>query len=115
MGQAACGVVRLKAPSCLVVFLMTFSCERVRKEVLKKPHPARIQMGLAEFFIQYLTDRDDWVLDPFAGSNTPGYAAARLARRWIAIDTREEYVEQSKIRFEDPVLKESTEQFYEHQ
>ena len=78
---------------------------RTCKERGKKPHPARMQMGLAAFFIQYLTDREDWVLDPFAGSNTAGYAAARVGRRWIAIDTREEYVEQSKIRFEDPVLK----------
>lgn len=78
---------------------------RTCKERGKKPHPARMHMGLAAFFIQYLTDPGDWVLDPFAGSNITGYAAARLGRRWIAIDTREEYVEQSKIRFEDPVLK----------
>jgi DNA methylase len=82
---------------------------------IKNPHPARMQMGLAAFFIQYLTDQEDWVLDPFAGSNTTGYASARLGRRWIAIDTKEEYVEQSKIRFEDPVLKNLTEQPYEYQ
>jgi DNA modification methylase len=49
------------------------------------------------------------VLDPFAGSNTTGYSAARLGRKWLAIDAMEEYVEQSKIRFEDPVLKNLTE------
>lgn len=78
---------------------------RTCKERRIKPHPARMHMALAAFFIQYLTDPGDWVLDPFAGSNTTGYASARLGRKWIAIDTREEYVEQSKIRFEDPVLK----------
>lgn len=88
---------------------------RTCKERGIKPHPARMQMGLAAFFIQYLTDRGDWILDPFAGSNTTGYAAARLGRRWIAIDAKEEYVEQSKIRFEDPALKTSTEQSYEYQ
>jgi site-specific DNA-methyltransferase (cytosine-N4-specific) len=67
-------------------------------------HPARMPMGLAAFFIQYLTDRGDLVLDPFAGSNTTGYAAARLGRKWLAIDSQEKYVEQSKIRFEDPAL-----------
>lgn len=92
-----------------------FFTRTCKERGIKKPHPARMQMGLAAFFIQYLTDRGDWVLDPFAGSNTTGYAAARLGRRWIAIDTREEYVEQSKIRFEDPALKTSTEQSYEHQ
>lgn len=86
-----------------------FFIRTCKEKGIKKPHPARMQMGLAAFFIKYLTDRGDWVLDPFAGSNTTGYAAARLGRRWIAIDTREEYVEQSKIRFEDPALKTSTE------
>ena len=85
-----------------------FFTRTCKERGINNPHPARMQMGLAAFFIQYLTDREDWVLDPFAGSNTTGYAAARLSRRWIAIDTREEYVEQSKIRFEDPALKNLT-------
>lgn len=92
-----------------------FFARTCKERGIKKPHPARMQMGLAAFFIQYLTDRGDWVLDPFAGSNTTGYAAARLGRKWIAIDTREEYVEQSKIRFEDPALKHTIEESYEHQ
>ena len=33
-------------------------------------HPARMQEKLAEFFIKFLTDEGDMVLDPFAGSNT---------------------------------------------
>jgi site-specific DNA-methyltransferase (cytosine-N4-specific) len=92
-----------------------FFSRTCKERGIKKPHPARMQMGLAAFFIQYLTDRDDWVLDPFAGSNTTGYASARLGRKWIAIDAKEEYVEQSKIRFEDPELKTSTDQSYEYQ
>lgn len=92
-----------------------FFTRTCKERGIKRPHPARMQMGLAAFFIKYLTDPGDWVLDPFAGSNTTGYAAARLGRRWIAIDTKEEYVEQSKIRFEDPALKTSTEQSYEYQ
>jgi DNA modification methylase len=92
-----------------------FFTRTCKERGIKKPHPARMQMGLAAFFIQYLTDRDDCVLDPFAGSNTTGYAAARLGRKWIAIDAKEEYVEQSKIRFEDPALKTSTEKSYEYQ
>lgn len=91
-----------------------FFTRTCKERGIKKPHPARMQMGLAAFFIQYLTERGDWVLDPFAGSNTTGYAAARLGRRWIAIEAREEYVEQSRIRFEDPALKNSTEQVYEY-
>jgi len=92
-----------------------FFTRTCKERGIKKPHPARMQMGLAAFFVQYLTDRGDWVLDPFAGSNTTGYAAARLGRKWLAIDAREEYVEQSRIRFEDPALKNLNEQSYEYQ
>jgi hypothetical protein len=74
-----------------------------------KPHPARMPVGLAAFFIRLLTDPGDLVLDPFAGSNTTGYAAERLGRHWIAIDIKEHYAEQSSIRFEDPALVNSKE------
>lgn len=69
------------------------------------PHPARMPLGLASFFIEFLTDVGDLVLDPFGGSNTTGYAAALANRRWVAIDAQEDYVEQSKLRFVDPQLK----------
>jgi DNA modification methylase len=36
------------------------------------------------FFIKLLTDPDDLVVDPFAGSNTTGAVAESLHRRWIA-------------------------------
>lgn len=68
-------------------------------------HPARMPVGLAAFFINYLTDEGDVVLDPFAGSNTTGYAAALSSRRWVAIEAEEEFVEQSRLRFLDPNLK----------
>ena len=49
-------------------------------------------IGLADFFIRFLSDEGDIVLDPFAGSNTTGAAAEHLGRRWIAVEAREEYV-----------------------
>jgi site-specific DNA-methyltransferase (cytosine-N4-specific) len=64
------------------------------------PHPARMPMGLASFFIEFLTDKEDLVLDPFAGSNTTGYSAARAGRRWLSMDIQNTYVEQSLIRFD---------------
>lgn len=69
------------------------------------PHPARMPVGLASFFIEYLTDKGDLVLDPFGGSNTTGYASALVDRRWVAIEMKEEYIEQSQLRFLDPALK----------
>lgn len=70
-----------------------------------KPHPARMPAGLVAFFVRLLTDPGDLVLDPFAGSNTTGYVAELLSRRWAAFDIKEEYVVQSEIRFEDPILR----------
>lgn len=65
------------------------------------PHPARFPTEFAEFFIKFLTDEGDYVLDPFAGSNTTGYVAEALGRRWIAFELNEEYLQGSKLRFEE--------------
>jgi DNA modification methylase len=69
------------------------------KELGTKIHPARFPTNLPEFFIKLLTDEDDVVLDPFAGSNTTGVVSEQLARRWIAMDLSAEYLEASKVRF----------------
>ena len=61
-------------------------------------------LELACFFIEFLTDDGDLVLDPFAGSNTTGFGAELLHRKWIAIEIDEAYVEQSSVRFEDPCV-----------
>lgn len=62
-------------------------------------HPSRMQTGLAEFFIKFLSEPNDLVLDPFAGSNTTGSAAEQLGRRWISIEVQEKYVTGSYGRF----------------
>jgi len=69
------------------------------KELGIKIHPARFPTSLPEFFIKLLTDEDDVILDPFAGSNTAGVVSEQLARRWIAMDLSQEYLEASKVRF----------------
>jgi site-specific DNA-methyltransferase (cytosine-N4-specific) len=63
------------------------------------PHPARFPEALPEFFIKFLTDPNDLVLDIFAGSNTTGRRAERLGRRWLAIDCDRDYVAASALRF----------------
>jgi len=69
-----------------------------------EPHPARMPLEIANFFIEFLTDPKDIVLDPFAGSNSTGFCSERLGRKWIAIETEINYGTQSMIRFEDPSL-----------
>jgi DNA modification methylase len=62
-------------------------------------HPARMQVELAEFFIRFLTDPGDIVMDPFAGSNTTGAAAERLKRKWLSTEPRDDYILASRGRF----------------
>ncbi|HET6576585.1 MAG TPA: site-specific DNA-methyltransferase [Fimbriiglobus sp.] len=65
-----------------------------------KPHPARFPAQVPQFFIRFLTDPGDCILDPFAGSNTTGSVAETERRRWIALEIREDYLSASKFRFE---------------
>ena len=62
-------------------------------------HPARMPIDLPKFFINFLTDPGDIVLDPFAGSNTTGAAAHDTGRKWIAIEAKEEYIKGSQGYF----------------
>ena len=55
---------------------------------------------LVEFFVKFLTDPGDVVLDPFAGSNTTGAVAEHLGREWVAIEADAGYAESSRVRFE---------------
>ncbi len=71
------------------------------KEAGIKPHPARFPASFADFFINFLTDENDLVLDPFAGSNTTGFVAENLQRRWMAFELSEEYLTGSQYRFEE--------------
>lgn len=64
-----------------------------------KVHPARFPAALPEFFIKLCTKPGDLVMDPFAGSNTTGYVAQLLGRRWIASESDAEYVRASELRF----------------
>ncbi len=65
-----------------------------------KPHPARFPARLPEFFIKFLTDEGDHVLDPFAGSNVTGEVAEKLRRKWTAFELIEDYLAGSKFRFD---------------
>ncbi|AQG79934.1 DNA-methyltransferase [Spirosoma montaniterrae] len=63
------------------------------------PHPARMSGGLISFFVDFLTNKGDLILDPFAGSNTTGYIAEMMNRRWFSIEISEDYAYQSTLRF----------------
>lgn len=89
-------------PSNVLTFTNTSShddyLEYCRRHGLKV-HPARMPIGLPEFFIKFLSKSRNLVLDPFGGSNTTGAAAETLKRRWIAIEPRDDYIAASRGRF----------------
>jgi DNA modification methylase len=80
----------------------TLSSDSYRKFCLKMGvpvHPARMPSSLVEFFVKFLTDENDLVLDPFAGSNTTGAVAETLGRRWLSMEAEWEYASHSIGRF----------------
>jgi len=73
---------------------------RACRECAVQPHPARYPVELPEFFIKFLTEEGDLVLDPFGGSNATGEAAEETKRHWICFETNENYLKGSRFRFE---------------
>lgn len=65
-------------------------------------HDAMMPVRLAEFFIKFLTDPNDVVLDPFLGSGTTAVAAEGLGRRWIGSDRSLAHLMGSALRFDAP-------------
>jgi len=74
-----------------------FKCRAVKLPV----HPARFPPELPDFFVRFLTEAGQTVLDPFAGSNVTGSVAETLGRKWIGVEINSEYVAGSKLRFTD--------------
>lgn len=62
-------------------------------------HPARFPRALPDFFIKFLTNPGDAVIDIFGGSGTTGEVCEQLARRWTTIDIEPNYVKASSFRF----------------
>lgn len=80
------------------------SYQRYCEQLLVAPHPARMPEPLAEFFVKFLTDERDLVMDPFAGSNTTGAVSERLGRRWVSIEADESYAMSSEVRVRPELL-----------
>ncbi len=62
-------------------------------------HPARMPIGLADFFIKFLTTPGDLVFDPFGGSCTTGKSAEDLKRKWVCTEQNSEYLLGAQGRF----------------
>jgi DNA modification methylase len=62
-------------------------------------HPARFPPAVPEFFVRFLTEPGQLVLDPFAGSNVTGQVAEGLERHWLSVELNADYVAGSRLRF----------------
>nr|WP_246210242.1 site-specific DNA-methyltransferase [Wolbachia endosymbiont of Atemnus politus] len=72
------------------------------KELGIKQHPARFPAKLPQFFIRFLTQPGDVVLDIFAGSNATGFVCEQENRYWLAFEENREYLAASALRFLEP-------------
>lgn len=62
-------------------------------------HPARYPEQVPEYFIRFLTDPGDLVVDPFAGSCVTGAVAEALGRKWVCCELDEDYLKGAIARF----------------
>ena len=69
------------------------------KTIGVKCHPARFPTKLPTFFVRFLTDPNDLVVDIFSGSNATGWSAELENRRWLSFDTEIDYIATSAFRF----------------
>lgn len=72
---------------------------RLCKQAGLPRHPARFPVAFADFFIRLLTDKQDVVVDPFAGSGSTAEAAESLGRVWLTSELDLTYARGSAYRF----------------
>ena len=72
-------------------------------------HPAPFHPDLPAWFIKYLTDREDIVLDPFMGGGTTAEVALNLGRKYIGFEKNKVYID----KLVTPKLKKFKSEFWE--
>lgn len=67
----------------------------------KTEHPCQFPVELIERFVLALTNKDDWVLDPFGGVGSSLIAAIKHNRRGMIIDKENSYTQIAAQRVKD--------------
>jgi site-specific DNA-methyltransferase (adenine-specific) len=85
-------------------------------ECSNQNHSAAFPTELPTWFIKLFTQSNDLVLDPFLGSGSTAVAAIQLGRKYVGIDTEQNYIEISKARLLDtqiqlPMIAENSEDY----
>lgn len=67
----------------------------------KTIHPCQFPIELVERCVLALTNKDDWVFDPFSGVGSAMLAALKNNRKAFGCEKEDEYIEIAKQRIED--------------
>ena len=68
--------------------------------VEKTEHPCQFPVELIERLVLSMTDKNDWVLDPFLGSGTSVISALKHGRKGAGAETNKKYVEIARKRIQ---------------
>ena len=64
-------------------------------------HPTQKPESLMQHFVEILSNKNEWVLDPFMGSGTTGVVAKRTGRNFIGVELNKDYFKIAKTRIEE--------------
>ncbi len=67
-------------------------------------HPSQKPLALLDRLLRLTSRPGEWVLDPFGGAGTTGFAAAKLGRHFVQIENNPRYFEAQKDRFKEAGL-----------
>jgi len=70
-------------------------------------HPSQKPMALLDRLLRLTSRPGDWILDPFGGAGTTGFAAAKLGREFVQIESNPTYFEAQQERFKKAGLDEN--------
>ncbi len=71
--------------------------------VEKTEHPCQFPVELIERLVLSMTNKNDWVLDPFLGTGTSIIAAIRHGRRGVGAETFDRYVKLARERIQQEI------------
>jgi len=71
--------------------------------VEKTEHPCQFPVELIERLVLAMTNKDDWVLDPFLGTGTTIIAAIRHGRKAAGAEVVQRYIELARERIQQEV------------
>lgn len=66
-------------------------------------HPTQKPESLLLHFVTILSNKGDWVLDPFMGSGTTGVLAKRTGRNFIGVELDKKYFDMAKSRIDGEI------------